>query len=139
MDIGIGELSDRTGVKVTTVRYYEKIGLLPEGPRSEGGQRRYDGTAVARLRFIRHARDLGFEVEAIRDLLAMSETPQASCHEADSIARAHLADVESRILQLVALREELKRMIGECSHGRVCDCNVISVLADHSLCMTEHE
>jgi DNA-binding transcriptional MerR regulator len=86
----IGELARRTGVKVPTIRYYEQIGLLPAPARSEGHQRRYAPSQVARLNFIRHARELGFEVEAIRELLTMSERPEQSCADADRIARRHL-------------------------------------------------
>lgn len=138
MNFAIGELSTRTGVKIPTIRYYEQIGLVAAPPRSEGGQRRYGSTEVDRLNFIRHARELGFEVEDIRELLAMNERPQASCHQADSIAQAHLLEIDRRIASLQALRGELSRMIEECGHGRVCDCRIIEALADHSLCRTEH-
>ena len=90
MNIPIGELSKRTAVKVPTIRFYEQIGLLSAPPRTEGNQRRYGKAEVDRLNFIRHARELGFEVDDIRELLAMSTEPQASCHQADSIARNHL-------------------------------------------------
>lgn len=138
MDFSIGDLSSRTGVKVPTIRYYEQIGLLAAPPRSAGGQRRYGRSEVERLNFIRHARDLGFEIDAIRDLLAMAAEPQASCHEVDSIARAHLGAVTRRIAQLEALKGELSRMIAECGHGRICDCRIIEVLADHGECATDH-
>lgn len=138
MNIAIGELARRTAVKVPTIRFYEQIGLLPTPPRTEGNQRRYGKTEVDRLNFIRHARELGFEVDDIRELLAMSAEPQASCHQADSIARNHLADVDRRIASLTALRGELSRMIEECHHGRICDCQIIEALADHSRCATEH-
>ncbi|NNM74232.1 MerR family transcriptional regulator [Enterovirga aerilata] len=134
MDISIGELSRRAGVKVPTIRYYEGIGLMPETSRTEGKQRRYDATHVARLNFIRHARELGFEVEAIRELLDMSGQPDTSCEEADRIARRHLDEVDRRIAKLEALRGELTRMISECGHGRVAECRVIQVLADHDQC-----
>ena len=111
MNIAIGELSQRTGVKVPTIRYYEQIGLLSPPPRSDGGQRRYGSPEVGRLNFIRHARELGFEIDDIRELLAMSAEPQASCHQADSIARNHLLEVDRRIASLQALRGELARMI----------------------------
>jgi len=138
MDLTIGDLSQRTGVKVPTIRYYEQIGLLDAPPRSDGGQRRYGGGQVDRLNFIRHARELGFEIDDIRELLAMTSEPQASCHQADSIAKAHLAEVDRRIASLEALRGELSRMVEECGHGRVCDCRIIEALADHSLCTTDH-
>lgn len=138
MNIPIGELARRTGVKVPTIRFYEQIGLLAAPPRTEGNQRRYGKAEIDRLNFIRHARELGFEVEQIRELLAMSQEPQASCHQADSIAKAHLREVDLRIKRLQALREELARMIDECGHGRICDCRIIEVLADHSHCNGAH-
>ncbi|MGA0594315.1 MerR family transcriptional regulator [Enterovirga sp. CN4-39] len=137
MDFSIGELSRRAQVKVPTIRYYEQIGLLPAPPRTEGKQRRYDETDVGRLNFIRHARELGFEIDAIRELLDMSAQPDGSCEEADEIARRHLGEVDRRIAKLSALRGELTRMISECGHGRVAECRVIQVLADHDMC--EHD
>lgn len=136
--MSIGELSRRTSVKVPTIRYYEQVGLMPLAPRTDGKQRRYGAPEVSRLNFIRHARELGFEVEAIRELLQLSETPDQSCAEADAIARRHMIEVERRIEQLMALRSELQRMVEECSHGRVGECRVIQVLADHGQCEHEH-
>lgn len=138
MNLAIGDLSARTGVKVPTIRYYEQIGLIAAPLRSEGGQRRYGDLEVDRLNFIRHARELGFEIDDIRELLTMNEHPQDSCHQADSIAQAHLVEVDRRIASLQALRGELSRMIDECGHGRICDCRIIEALRDHSLCRTEH-
>ncbi|GLQ12421.1 MerR family transcriptional regulator [Devosia yakushimensis] len=138
MDIGIGELSRRTGVKIPTIRFYEQIGLLPAPPRTGGNQRRYGKAEADRLAFIRHSRELGFEVDDIRGLLTMSASPQSSCHEVDSIAINHLKEVDRRIASLTALRAELSRMIDECNRGRICDCRVIEVLADHSQC-TDHQ
>jgi DNA-binding transcriptional MerR regulator len=136
--LSIGEVSRRTQVKVPTIRFYEEIGLLPSPPRTEGNRRRYDIADVRRLAFIRHARDLGFETGDIRELLSLTAQPNGSCHEADSIARRHLEEVEQRIAKLDALRLELQRMVSECGHGRVCDCRVIQVLADHAQCAHEH-
>ena len=136
--LSIGEVSRRTSVKVPTIRYYEQVGLMPCPPRTEGKQRRYSAAEVSRLNFIRHARELGFEVEAIRELLALSERPDQSCVEADRIARRHMIEVERRIAQLTALRTELQRMVDECSHGHVGECRVIQVLADHAQCEHEH-
>ncbi|HEV2515622.1 MAG TPA: helix-turn-helix domain-containing protein [Devosia sp.] len=138
MNLPIGELSRRTGVKVPTIRFYEQIGLLSAPPRTEGNQRRYGKPEVERLNFIRHSRELGFEVEDIRELLEMAASPQASCHQADSIARNHLTEIDRRIASLTALRGELTRMVEECGHGRICDCRIIEVLADHGECVTEH-
>jgi DNA-binding transcriptional MerR regulator len=132
MNFSIGELSRRTGVKVPTIRYYEQIGLLPPPPRSEGEQRRYEKHAVSRLSFIRHSRELGFDVEAIRTLLSLQDDPDQSCEAADRIASARLGEVERRIQQLTALREELLRMIQQCACGKVAECRVIETLADSS-------
>ena len=136
--LAIGTLSKESGVKVPTIRFYEQIGLLPAPPRTESNRRTYGHEDVRRLRFIRHARELGFEVEDIRTLLAMTAEPQASCDRADSIARHHLTEIDRRIAQLTALRGELQRMVEECSGGRVCDCRVIEVLADHGQCQHEN-
>ncbi len=84
--LSIGELAKRTGVKVATIRYYEQMGLIAAPDRSEGNQRRYEKTDLDRLSFIRHARDLGLTIEAIRDLLALSAHPEKPCGEADRIA-----------------------------------------------------
>ena len=136
--ISIGEASRHCGVKVPTIRYYEQIGLLPAAPRTEGNRRTFDAGDLRRLVFIRHARELGFEIDAIRTLLTLQDDPHQPCGTADAIARARLAEVEQRIQSLNALKAELGVMIESCSHGRVADCRVIEVLADHSQCMKAH-
>ncbi|MGA0542196.1 MerR family transcriptional regulator [Neotabrizicola sp. VNH66] len=137
MNIPIGELSRRSRIKIPTIRYYESIGLIPRAPRSEGNRRFYDLAAVERLSFIRHARELGFDIEAIRDLLTLSEAPQSSCAEADGIVLRHLANVEQRIAQLELLRAELARMVHECAHDRMATCRAISILANHDECLAD--
>jgi DNA-binding transcriptional MerR regulator len=134
MGISIGELSRRTGVKVPTIRYYESVALMPAPPRSEGKQRRYGKPEISRLTFIRHARELGFEIDTIRELLAMSAQPHQSCAEVDQIARRHIDEVDRRIGQLVALRAELQRMVEACGHGRIGECRVIETLGNHDQC-----
>lgn len=134
----IGKLGAATGVKIPTIRYYEQIGLLPGAERSTGNQRLYTRSAQDRLAFIRHARDLGFTLEAIRDLLGLSDRPDQSCAEVDSIARAQLQAVEGRIVRLQALKSELERMVDHCAGGRIADCRVIEVLGNHEHCITDH-
>ncbi|ANY79010.1 MerR family transcriptional regulator [Microvirga ossetica] len=138
MGLSIGDLSRRVDVKVPTIRYYEQIGLLPSPPRTEGRQRRYGTEDVSRLSFIRHARDLGFEVDAIRELLSLSARPEQPCEPADQIVLRHLGNVERRIAQLKLLRSELRHMLDDCSHGQVGECRIIQVLADHDQCRHEH-
>ena len=134
----IGKLGAAARVKVPTIRYYEQIGLLLEAERSAGNQRLYSRAALDRLAFIRHARDLGFSLKAIRDLLSLSDDPDQSCAGADAIARAKGAEVETRLARLGALKAELERMVVQCAGGRIANCRVIEVLGDHSLCTTDH-
>ena len=137
--LAIGTLSRRTGTKVQTIRYYEQIGLMKEAGRTIGGQRRYFEADLDRLAFIRHARQLGFSLDSIRELLDLSDNPSHSCAEVDSIARRQLRQVEQRIERLQALRKELKRMVAECGGDSVAQCKVLEVLRDHSECLTDHD
>ncbi|MBB5740774.1 MerR family transcriptional regulator [Brevundimonas aurantiaca] len=134
----IGKLSAATGVKIPTIRFYEQIGLMHEPPRTASDRRLYDDTALRRLSFIRHARQLGFDLDAIRSLLDLSDHPNRPCAEANVIAERHLADVSEKIAQLQALRKELARMTTECAGGQVSACKVIEVLHDHSPCADGH-
>lgn len=133
--VSIGEAARQSGVKVPTIRYYEEIRLLPAPPRSDGNRRQYDARDLRRLAFIRHARALDFEIDAIRALLTLQDDPTQPCTTADAIAKARLAEVEQRIASLFALKAELERMVEGCSRGHVSDCRVIEVLADHSKCV----
>jgi len=134
----IGKLAAATSVKVPTIRFYEQIGLLPEPPRTASDRRLYDDAALRRLSFIRHARELGFDIDSIRSLLDLSDHPDRPCGEANAIAERHLADVAEKIARLQALRTELSRMTAECAGGRVSACKVIEVLHDHTLCGHGH-
>jgi DNA-binding transcriptional MerR regulator len=134
LGVPIGEAARQSGVKVPTIRYYEQIGLLPVPLRSEGNRRHYGVADLRRLAFIRHARELGFEIEAIRALLTLQDDPSQPCETADLIAKARLAEVEQRIRSLTALKVELELMVDGCSHGHVATCRVIEVLADHGQC-----
>lgn len=128
--MSIGHLARKRAVKVPTIRFYESIGLMPAARRTESGRRLYGEDASRRLGFIRHARDLGFSVEAVRSLLELSDQPQMSCAEADRLAGEHLESVQQKIAQLEALRDELVRITAECAHGRVAECRVIEALSD---------
>lgn len=135
--LSIGQVAENSGVKIPTIRYYERIGLLPEPPRTSSNRRQYGAEAVQQLRFIRHARELGFEVDAIRRLIELQHHPARSCEQADAIATAQLAAIDSRIARLTALKDELERMADCDRHGRVRDCRVIEILADHDKCLHE--
>lgn len=133
----IGDLASQSGTTVQTIRYYEQSGLMPAPPRTEGRQRRYAQVHLDRLKFIRHARGLGFPVDDIRELLRLSAHPDQPCDAADRIAAEQLAEVERKIVRLQALRKELKRMVAG-PHGALRDCRIIETLADHALCGAEH-
>jgi Cu(I)-responsive transcriptional regulator len=134
----IGELSRATGTNIETIRYYERIGLLPPPARTDANYRSYDGAHRARLSFVRHSRDLGFTIEEIRSLLDLSDHPDRDCGEADRIATSHLQQVEEKIAQLAALRDELQRIVGRCRGGLAGDCRVIEALGDHGQCEGMH-
>lgn len=136
--ISIGGLARRAGVKVPTIRYYEQAGLLGEPGRTAGNQRRYEPADLERLSFIRHARELGFGLDAIRDLLDLAAHPESPCERADQIAATQLANVRGRLERLRRLEAELERMVDHGSHATVHDCNVLRTLADHELCADEH-
>lgn len=125
----IGRLAEATGIRVETVRWYEKVGLLPAPERSPGNYRLYGPEHLRRLSFIRRGRALGFTVEQIRDLLALSDDRNRSCGEVDTIARAHLADVERKLADLTQLAAELREVIDRCGCGNVADCRIIEALS----------
>ena len=134
----IGKLAKAADVKVPTIRFYEQIGLLPEPARADNDRRVYEAPTVRRLAFIKHARQLGFPIEAIRTLLDLADNPERACDDANTIAQEQLTAVESKIAQLEALRGELVRMVAAGCQGLAGDCRVIETLADHGLCAHEH-
>jgi DNA-binding transcriptional MerR regulator len=131
--LSIGDAARRTGIKVPTIRYYEQIGLVPAPGRSGGNRRYYGEDAIRRLTFIRHARELGFEIESIRALLALQDQPDQPCDHIDTLAREHLATIEEKIARLTGLRREMKRMLKSCSGGRVAECRVIESIGKSPL------
>ncbi|MBS0563534.1 MAG: helix-turn-helix domain-containing protein [Proteobacteria bacterium] len=134
--LSIGDLSRRTGVKVPTIRYYEQLGLIgPEG-RTDGNQRRYSRDGLDRLAFIRHARDLGLPLEAIREMIGLHGA--AACDSAHRIAADHLAEVRRRIAALHRLEAELTRIAQSCN-GTGGACRILGAFADHGQCGGDHK
>lgn len=127
----IGKLAKAADVKIPTIRFYEQIGLLPEPTRSHSDRRLYQPESIRRLAFVKHARQLGFPIEAIRTLLDMSDHPDRACDDASDLAQQQLTSVEHKIAQLQALRTELKRMVDAGCRGAAANCRVIETLADH--------
>lgn len=129
----IGKLAKAADVKIPTIRFYEQIGLLPVPDRTESDRRMFGEAAVRRLAFIKHARQLGFPIEAIRTLLDLADDPDRACDEANTLAQEQLVAVDAKIAQLTALRTELKRMADAgCRGGASSACRVIEALSNPS-------
>ena len=124
----IGALSRQTGCNIETIRYYHKIGLLPEPARSEGGHRLYGRGHLMRLGFVRRARELGFTLDEIRALLHLAEDRDRPCAEARDVAAAHLTDVRAKIADLQAMERVLADTVARCADGTLPDCPLIETL-----------
>lgn len=135
----IGDLARATGVKPTTIRWYEQEGWLPPPARTGGGHRAYGEGHLRRLGFIRHARELGFGSEAIRTLLGLADHPEADCSAVHALATAQIREIDARLKRLEALRVELERMAAICDGSVVGECRIIETLADfeHGHCVDQ--
>jgi len=130
LEIAIGELSRRTQCNIETIRYYERIGLLPQPRRTRGRSRRYDRDDIARLRFVRRARQLGFGLDEVRDLINLAETDNNHvCAEAQRLTTAHLADIRAKIADLREMERVLSVALSECEAGWHPQCPLIEVLS----------
>ena len=129
VDHTIGALGKLTGVNIETIRYYERIGLLPGAARTSSNYRVYSDTHVRRLTFIRKARDLGFPIEMVRRMLALSDQPDRPCGEVDALVVEQMREVERKIADLERLWEELDRLAHQCRGGLVSDCRIIEALS----------
>ncbi len=130
-ELTIGRLSDRTGVNVETIRYYEKIALMPKPPRSTGGHRLYSSSDAARLNFIRRARELGFSLAEIQSLIDLEEA-RPTCAEVHALADKHISAIRSRVKDLKKLEKRLVTLAQKCSQESVPDCPIIDALSDRA-------
>src|SRR6266436_3454480 len=126
--IAIGRLSKHTGTNIETIRYYERVGLLPAPARSPGGYRLYGTDHLKRLNFIRRARTLGFSIGEIRTLLRLADERKRPCAEVRVVAEAHLNDVRAKIGDLKAMERVLKETVARCAKGTGSHCPVIDAL-----------
>lgn len=124
----ISEAAAASGCHLETIRYYEKVGLMAQPPRTDSGYRTYSEADVDRLRFISRGRELGFSLEEIRSLLRLSDEPNMSCMEVDRMARSHLVDIQGRISELQRMAEELDRVIGGCAKEQRGNCAILGTL-----------
>ncbi len=123
-----GVVSKLTGCNIETIRYYERVGLMPDPARSEGGHRIYSQDQVRRLMFIRRCRELGFTVEQIRELLRLVDGGDYTCAEVRVITIDHLDDVGRKIADLRKIQTTLRDMAAECDGGDVPECPIVDVL-----------
>lgn len=129
---GIGALSKRTGCKVETIRYYERIGLMPAPPRSEGGHRLYGEPQTRRLGFIRRTRELGFTLDQIRTLLRLVDGGRYTCAQVKRITVRHLDEVRRKVADLRKIERVLARMATQCDGGTVPKCPVVDALFERA-------
>ena len=126
--MGIGEMSRQTGVGIETIRYFEKIGMMPAPGRSEGGNRQYTNDHLQRLFFINRSRQIGFSQSEIKAVLSMVDAKDVTCAEVHSITTEHIADIRNKIRDLQNLEKVLTQMAKECSRGDIPDCPIIETL-----------
>ena len=124
----IGEMSKRTGVNIETIRYYERIKIMPQPDRTAGGNRQYNYDQLKRLSFIKTSRELGFKINEIRALLEMVDEQDFTCGEVHELTIGHLASVREKIKGLRKLEKALVSMASECSQGDVPDCPILETL-----------
>ncbi len=124
----IGAVSKRTGCNIETIRYYERIGVLPTPPRTEGGHRSYGQQHLERLSFVRRSRELGFTLDEVRSLLSMVDSGDYTCGEVFALANEHLAAVRAKIRDLKRLERTLADIAAQCDGGAVPECPIIDAL-----------
>ena len=127
-DLPIGRLSRLSGVNIETIRYYERIEMLPAPPRTASGRRVYDATHLRMLAFIRRARELGFSLDEIRALIRLGGPDKASCREVRAIAAHHLEGIRAKLDDLKKLERLLTKTVAQCSGRTAPDCPVLDIL-----------
>ena len=127
-DLPIGKLSRLTGVNIETIRYYERIKMIPPPPRTASGRRIYDSTHLRILAFIRRSRELGFSLDEIRALIRLGGPEKATCREVRNVASHHLQDIRAKLADLRKLEHLLATTVAQCSGKMVPDCPVLDIL-----------
>ena len=128
----IGELARATGTKAETIRYYEREGILPLADRTDSNYRDYSTDHLATLTFVRRARELGFSIAQVRELLALSDHDEKPCLDVDLLVQQQLVEIERRIADLSALRDELRQILRSCQADKIGECQIIGSLGRHA-------
>jgi MerR family mercuric resistance operon transcriptional regulator len=127
-EYSIGAVSAEAGVNIETIRYYERIGIMPGPPRTEGRQRVYGNDHLKRLTFIRRCRELGFSLDEIRTLLGLAGGNALTCAEVSEMAHAHIADIRQKVRDLKKLERVLSDLAARCHGKKVPDCPILDAL-----------
>jgi MerR family transcriptional regulator, mercuric resistance operon regulatory protein len=135
-EIGIGEVSRRTGCNIETIRYYERIGLVPKAERTASRYRIYARADVQRLIFVRRARELGFTLDEIRDLLRLAADVPDACAAVRDVAAGHLGDVRAKIADLRKMERTLAKAVSQCERGERPGCPVIDALSSGTIALS---
>ncbi len=130
MPLRRGELAKRTGCNIETIRYYERIGLLPDPPRSDNGFRSYEERHLTRLTFIRRSRELGFTLEEVQDLLRLVDGGHYTCAQVQELALRHADEIQRKINDLHRMQRALKEMAAQCSGEDVPTCPIVEILSE---------
>ncbi len=125
----IGQLSKLTNVNIETIRYYEKIGMIPHPPRNDSGYRIYSTSHLERLSFVRRSRELGFSQPEVRKLLKLVDEHSYTCGEVQEMTTKHLRTVRDKIKDLRKLEKALANMVSECDGGNIPDCPIVDILS----------
>ena len=128
LDLSSGALAREAGVNIETIRYYEKIGLMPEPVRADNGYRVYGETSLKRLSFIRRCRELGFSLDEVRGLLGLVDGGDYTCAEVRDLSIVRLGDVRQKIRDLRKMERTLKEMVSQCDGGLVPECPIVDRL-----------
>lgn len=132
--MSIGAAAQVTGCSVPTIRYYEQIGLLPTGHRTDAGRRIFDDSALQRLTFIRRCRDFGFSIEQVREMVGLADNPNRPCMELREIAAGHLTSLRAKLAELMSLERDMATFVQECdtacAGGAVLNCTILDQLAE---------
>ena len=126
--MNIGEASKASGVSAKMIRHYERVGLFPEAARTEAGYRQYVAKDVEILRFIRHSRDLGFSIDAIRDLLKLWQDRLRPSRLVKALAQAHIDELEEKLIELQAMKAALQHLVHHCHGDERPDCPILETL-----------
>ena len=128
MTMSIGALSKRTGCNVETIRFYERIGIMPKPARTQAGHRVFTQDHLKRLTFVRRSRELGFTLDQVRNLLSLVDSDDYTCDEVKEMTLEHMGDVRYKIADLRKLERVLNDMVSQCDRGAVPDCPVVDAL-----------